>query len=202
LTAIPVDAVRVAAQRGDVIRAVETLYRELDAEIAARSPTCWNKGECCRFSGYGHRLYVTTLEVAYYLARGGEPVGNAAAAAVSHERSLPVLHANHVPSNSNDVCPHAYGGRCHARERRPMGCRIFYCDPAAQHWQGPLTEKYLGKLRNLHERFEVPYLYADWMRVLESLDPAPELSGGAPPVLREVGGVRSSRSRKNPPRSP
>ena len=68
-----------------------------------------------------------------------------------------------------DACPHARDGRCHARDRRPIGCRIFYCDPDAQEWQGPLTEAVLAQLRDLHERFEVPYFYADWMAALKAI---------------------------------
>jgi hypothetical protein len=162
----PVEAARLAALRSDVIDAVRLLYSELDAEIAARSPTCWNKGECCRFGEYGHRLFVTTIEVAYYLSFVCEPVASIPAPAT---RSLPILPAS---AASADVCPHAYGGTCHAREQRPLGCRIFYCDPAAQSWQGPMTERYLAKLRTLHEQFEVPYVYADWMAFLAAIDAA------------------------------
>ncbi len=162
---IAVDAIRSAALRSDVITAVELLYRDLDAGIAAHAPTCWNKGECCRFGEYGHRLYVTTLEAAYYLAV--QPSEQPPAAAES-AASLPVLGS--PPPTSSDVCPHAQGGRCHARAARPMGCRIFYCDPATQHWQGPMTEAYLARLRELHQALGVPYFYADWMKVLEALE--------------------------------
>src|SRR4029078_2332056 len=132
---IPVDLLALTANRADIIDEVAALYRELDAEIAAHSPACWNKGECCRFGEYGHRLFVTTLEVAYYLARpSSDPLTR-----VSSDRSLPVLGSDALLSLAKDICPHAHDGRWHARDRRPMGCRIFYCDAAAQDWQGPLT---------------------------------------------------------------
>lgn len=132
--------------RDDVRTAMDAFYARADAAIAAQPGTCWNKGECCRFGEFGHRLYVTALEVAYYLGNG----------------------ESGVPS-SEDKCPHAFEGKCHARERRPLGCRIFYCDPAAQHWQGPLTERLLGELRHMHDELGVPYFYADWMTVLRQL---------------------------------
>jgi hypothetical protein len=145
---IPVETLREASRRPEVIQAVRNLLDEVDRRIAAATPTCWNKGECCRFGRYGHRLYVTALEVVYYLAG---PAGDAG------------------PEVTEDTCPHARGGRCCAREHRPLGCRVFYCDPAAQAWQGPLTEEMLDRLRRMHTELGVPYLYCDWLTVLHAL---------------------------------
>jgi len=183
---IPVQAILDASRRAEVLAAVEDLYRSLDAEIAALNPTCWNSGACCRFGEYGHRLYVTTLEAAYYwnragedIARRGDPPGECSDESVSTLReitsitALPILTA--PPGNNDpasDVCPHARERACQVRPRRPMGCRIFFCDPAAEPWQGPLTERCLTRMRQLHEDLQVPYCYADWMRVLAALDAA------------------------------
>jgi len=160
---LPLDDVIAAASRADVFEAMRELYAEADRTIAEKNATCWNKGECCRFGQYGHRLYVTALEVAYYLAMGDSP--SPTVTVLPGRSSLPVLNDHSV-----DACPHAFEGKCHARERRPLGCRVFYCDPNAQHWQGPLTEEYLGRLRSLHERLSVPYFYADWMTILGALN--------------------------------
>ncbi len=134
------------AARPEVAAAMEAFYRQLDREIAGYNPICRNRGLCCDFERWGHRLYVTTLEIAYFL---GEI------------ETLPAIIA--------DRCPFAIDGQCTARSRRPMGCRIFYCDPVTTHWQGPLTEKYLACLRDLHVKLNVPYLYMDWMAVLKHL---------------------------------
>ena len=139
-------ALREAARRPEVVAALREFFEETHRLIAAHAPTCWNRGECCRFGRYGHRLYVTALEVVYYLAG---------------QYALPAI--------DEDACPHARDGRCQAREYRPLGCRIFYCDPAAQDWQGPLTEERLTLLREMHESLGVPYFYADWMAVLRAL---------------------------------
>ncbi|NLX14353.1 MAG: hypothetical protein GXY44_11960 [Phycisphaerales bacterium] len=134
------------AARQDVTTAMETFYRQLDREIAEYNPICHNRGLCCDFERWGHRLYVTTLEIAYFL---------------DSLKTFPAINA--------DRCPFAIDGRCTARPRRPMGCRIFYCDPTAAHWQGPLTETYLARLRKLHTDLKVPYLYVDWMAVLRRM---------------------------------
>lgn len=150
---IPVHALLEAARRADVVAAMDAFYHRADQLIAAQPATCWNHGLCCRFGAYGHRLYVTALEAAYYLAAHGPP-----------------------PPAVEDACPHASGGRCHVREIRPLGCRIFFCDPAAAGWQGPLTERLLGELREMHDRLGVAYFYADWMIVLSAVAAA----NGAP----------------------
>lgn len=153
---IPVNDLRVAARRDDVIAAMRAFYAAVDERLARLPGHCANRGECCRFGAYGHRLYVTFLETACFMAwRHGEqaagpdpgPVGDAA----------------------EDVCPFARGGVCTARPARPLGCRIFLCDPAARHWQGPVTEELLGELRGLHRRLDVPWFCADWMAVLAAI---------------------------------
>ena len=205
---LPISDVLAASRRSEVIAAMEAFYAEADRLIAARGPTCWNRGLCCRFGEYGHRLYVTAMEVAYYVARPPRPVPppsepgaqasgrpsepRASVSGPSHPeptcaadvtsalqgralalpvRTEPLTQASRE-AFAADVCPHAVNGICCARDRRPLGCRIFYCDPAAQDWQGPLTEKLLSRLRDLHERYEVPYFYADWMAILRALSEA------------------------------
>ena len=144
---IPVAALHEAAHRSAVVEAMGSFYAEADGLIARQPGTCASRGACCRFGEYGHRLHVTALEVCYYLA-GGEA----------------------SPSISADACPHVCEGKCRAHARRPLGCRIFYCDPCAESWQGPLTEQLLARLRAMHEELNVPYFYADWMAILRSIE--------------------------------
>jgi len=153
---ISVEALYEAAARTDVTAAMQEFYAETDRLIAERQATCWNRGECCRFGRFGHRLYVTAIEVCYYLA--GVDAGSPA-----------MDNAGTRHDDDSDVCPHAHGGICHVRSRRPLGCRVFFCDPAARDWQGPLTEERLAHLRTMHADLEVPYFYADWMTVLRAI---------------------------------
>ena len=136
-----------AAQRPEVISAMRGFFAETDRLVAQEPATCWNKGNCCKFGQFGHRLFVTTLEACYYLSQGDPP-----------------------PPIESDSCPHAFDGKCHARDRRPLGCRIFYCDAIAQAWQGPLTEERLARLRTMHDELDVPYFYEDWMTILRAID--------------------------------
>ena len=40
-------------------------------------------------------------------------------------------------------------GRCTAREARPLGCRIYFCDPSYQSVAPELSEAFLGRLKEL-----------------------------------------------------
>jgi Fe-S-cluster containining protein len=123
------------------------LYDRLAADIAARSPQCWVSGKCCKFDSYGHLLYVTGLEIAWLLRQ---------LPAESRQRlddaDLPGL----------DGCPFQVTGMCSVHAVRPLGCRIYYCDPNAQSWQNPVYEQFLTELRDLHERHGLEYRYMEW----------------------------------------
>ncbi len=154
---IPVGRLRDASRRDDVIAAMRSFYAAVDERLARLPGRCDNRGECCRFGAYGHRLYVTFLETAWFLACLED--ADRATGADRVEACGP----------AEDVCPFARGGVCTTRAGRPLGCRIFLCDPAARDWQGPVTEELLAELRELHRRLDVPYFYADWMTVLAAV---------------------------------
>ncbi len=159
LTTEQIDAIHAAVRREDIRTAMADFYSDLDAAIAAHQPECRNRGACCRFREFGHSLYVTTLEVAYFLARHPSPTTPTA-------RSSP-----------DGCCPFHVNGQCTTRQGRPMGCRIFYCKKELQHWQGPMTEAFLARLKALHARLGVPYLYAEWLATLDAVGSGPQFQG-------------------------
>src|SRR3954467_9945396 len=91
-------------------RAVLQLYAEVDREGAAAGPVCDASGRCCRFKEYGHVLFLSNLEAAVLLAD-----------APAYDKPL-----------SPDFCPFQKEKLCPAREPRPLGCRIYHCDPSYQ----------------------------------------------------------------------
>ena len=119
-------------------RMVLQLYQEVDAEVAAAGPVCISSGRCCRFKDYGHTLFLSNLE-AEVLLDAAPPY------------ATPV---------SADGCPFQQGSLCTAREPRPLGCRIYYCDPNYQETGNAITEKYLLRLKHLAEENAIPYRYA------------------------------------------
>ncbi len=125
--------------------AMQALYAEVDSTVASHSPVCINRGHCCKFDTFGHKLYVTDVELRYF-SEG--------------------MRSSWIEPTGEARCPYQSGGRCNARERRPLGCRIFFCDPAAQAWQGPAYERFLERLKALGESFSVPYRYSEWLSAL------------------------------------
>jgi hypothetical protein len=61
------EAVHLAMDRPDAGAAVRNIYARLQTEIDRRKPICVASGKCCYFESYGHRLYVTTLELAAFM---------------------------------------------------------------------------------------------------------------------------------------
>jgi hypothetical protein len=123
----------------DELRAeVLQIYAEVDRAVAAAGPVCVASGRCCRFKEYGHVLYVSNLEADVLLA-----------AAPPYEQPV-----------TPDYCPFQKDKLCTAREPRPLGCRVYYCDPNYQETGNLLTEKYLQRLKELASAHGVEWRYA------------------------------------------
>lgn len=145
---------------GDVL----ALLAEVDAEVARRGPVCEASGRCCRFEAYGHRLYVTTAEaVVFGVAHvaGREEAEKKQAARVS----LPLYFAG----EKVEGCPYQVEGLCTARQARPLGCRVYFCDPTAKAWQEEVYERFHAQLKALHEKHGVRYGYWEWRVALRGL---------------------------------
>jgi Fe-S-cluster containining protein len=145
------DWVSAASKRSEVRNAVGQIYQQVEQEIALRRPLCVMSGKCCRFDEYGHRLYVTTLELG----------------AFSYE--LAKFAAKPPTGADKGVCPFQSGKLCGVHSIRPMGCRIFFCDPSSTQWQQERYERFQADLKRLHGELQVPYLYMEWRSALELL---------------------------------
>lgn len=141
-------AVRAAASRADVARAVADVYAGVESAVDARRPRCEMSGRCCRFEEYGHRLYVTTLELAAFVAG---------------------LQQAPAPGWDGTGCPFQRARLCTVHPIRPFGCRMFFCDPTSTDWQNEAYERFHGQLTRLHEVLGVPYFYVEWRQALREL---------------------------------
>lgn len=119
-------------------RQVFNIYADAEKEIAAAGPVCVASGRCCRFKEYGHTLFVSNLEAAVLLE--GAP-------------------AYETPVTA-DFCPFQKDKLCDARAHRPLGCRVYYCDPAYQDTGNAITEKYLRQLKDLAATAGIEWYYA------------------------------------------
>jgi Fe-S-cluster containining protein len=144
--------------REKIHRRVLELYQAVDQEVAAAGPVCVASGRCCRFKEYGHVLFLSRLEADVLLDQAPAFVG-------------PV---------SSDFCPFQKENLCTAREPRPLGCRVYYCDPNYQERSQQITEKYLRQLKDLAAAEGVEWLYAPLHHFLnEALDAQKETDRGA-----------------------
>jgi hypothetical protein len=121
-----------------VHRQVLEIYREADAAVAAAGPVCVASGRCCRFKEYGHSLFLSNLEAEVLLA-----------AAPPYEQPV-----------SSDFCPFQKENLCTAREPRPLGCRVYFCDPNYQDKSHEITETYLRRLKALAAEHGLDWQYA------------------------------------------
>ena len=120
--------------------ALTALYRDLDAAVASAGPACALSGRCCRFAEYGHTLFVSVPEMMLLLAEAPAPVR---------------------PLDDGVSCPwQDEGGRCNAREARPLGCRVYYCDESYQETSHALSETFLARLKRLTADLGLPWGYA------------------------------------------
>jgi hypothetical protein len=114
------------------------IYKEVDQAVASAGPVCIASGRCCRFKEYGHVLFVSNLE-AEVLLHSAPP----------YEQPV-----------SADFCPFQKDNLCTAREPRPLGCRVYYCDPSYQATGNRITEDYLQRLKDLANEHAIPWRYA------------------------------------------
>jgi hypothetical protein len=134
-----------------------TLYAALDAAVAAFGPVCELSGRCCRFAEFDHTLFLSSVEAELLLADAPAPA-----------RAL----------DDGATCPwQDAAGRCTARGARPLGCRVFFCDPAYLPHAAGLSEEFLGRLKRLVEDLGLPWDYAPLHRHLHAAAAAGRLPG-------------------------
>ncbi len=126
--------------------ALQFVYRGLDAEVARLAPVCRLSGRCCRFEEYGHTLFVSAPEFAVLLADAPPPSR---------------------PLDDGLTCPWQDArGRCTAREARPLGCRVYFCDPDYEPHAPDLAEAAIARLKKVVDGLGLPWDYAPLHRHL------------------------------------
>ena len=123
----------------EFIHSVLGIYESLDEETPLLDLTCSSCGDCCRFDTSGIRLYLSTGELAA-LSSLDPPVPEA-----------PV----------SGRCPYQVGNECHARNNRPLGCRIFFCENPPGYNMEQEYERWHGAIQSLHQTHCLPYAYVD-----------------------------------------
>lgn len=140
-----------AATSSTIDDALRDMYQRVDDAIAARGPTCWISGRCCNFNAYGHRMYVTGVEIVWVLKKATEP---------SSHKATRGLKVDDV--DLQGACVFQINGMCSIHDIRPLGCRVFFCQEGTQGWQQELYEDFQRELRLLHDNHHLPYQYMEW----------------------------------------
>jgi len=117
------------------------LYISVGEANALLGASCRQDGKCCRFEESDLRLYVTDLEMAYFI----------------HEEKK----TRSIPQKGR--CPFQLGNKCMARRSRPLGCRIFFCDAVLADRINDLYEKFHKRLIALHEKHGLNYSYQEFL---------------------------------------
>ncbi|MEZ6143485.1 MAG: YkgJ family cysteine cluster protein [Zavarzinella sp.] len=144
--------------------ALQQIYTEVAADIAQAGPVCDASGRCCRFKEYGHTLFISHIEAAFLL------------------EDCPPFPAQ----NDGAGCPFQIEGLCTARSNRPLGCRVYYCDPNYEETGNAITEKYLQKLKQLSDRENLGWGYAPLHYFLNSEAAQSRATTRKEPVSPEV----------------
>jgi hypothetical protein len=133
--------------REDPRAALHALYRAVDAEVDRLGPACALSGRCCRFAEYGHTLFLSAPEAALLLDEAPPPSR---------------------PLDRGESCPwQDASGHCTARAARPLGCRVYFCDPGYQGQAERLSEVFIDRLKRLVDDNALPWDYAPLHRHLE-----------------------------------
>lgn len=160
------NAVRNAAGREEVLSAVAGVYADVKKSIDTRKPICDMSGKCCKFEAYGHRLFVSTLELAAFVAGRGK--GNVEPRTMNENQKSASSLVVHRSSSPGD-CPFQVDNLCTVHAIRPFGCRMFFCDPTATDWQQAAYEQFHARLKSLHDELGVDYFYVEWRAALKEL---------------------------------
>jgi len=119
------------------LRELQAIYDEVEAHLTGLGVQCRACGECCDFGRNDYRLYASEVERALVVARHGEP---------------------HLTPEGR--CGFLVAGRCSIHASRPLGCRIFFCDPAHKPREQDLYHAYMSRLHTLTDRLHLPWNYA------------------------------------------
>lgn len=137
-------------------------YDDLEHDLARHEPRCVVSGRCCRFREFDHVLYLSGIEARVLLADAPPPVR---------------------PLDDGATCPwQDNAGRCTAREARPLGCRLYFCDPAFASVMPALSEHYHARLKDIAKGHAADWNYRPLHEHLRLAGPRGEDQTGPKPA--------------------
>lgn len=117
------------ARASPEVLSLRMIYNEADAAVNSAGPVCRSSGRCCRFREWGHTLFLSRLEADFLLSGAPAFVG-------------PI---------DDSFCPFQVKNLCTARDYRPLGCRVYFCDPQYQDKMQEIMELGITRLKALSD---------------------------------------------------
>jgi hypothetical protein len=139
---------------------LEALYARVSDLLAQERPVCQMSGVCCDFPNTDHELWSSGLEVDYARATAGGA----------------------VPRVDSGLCPWHVDGVCAHRTGRPLGCRLYFCDPKWADRMPEVYELFHAELKALHDRFGLDYTYQRFVDAVRDPGGPPALAASEPPA--------------------
>ena len=172
-----------AARDPEIDAEVAAIHDEVAEAVRAAAPLCLASGQCCRFRENRIRLEATGIEVCRCLlltAASGRGIG----------------HADLDQAIEAGTCPWNIDRLCVAREARPSGCRVYYCDPRAKELVPKLQRHAMDRLQAIHVRHRLVWAFGEWREMLRGVMLVAEADGllSLPTAPSANGGSGRSRS--------
>lgn len=140
------EAVELCRSSEAMLEGLRRVYEQADRSLAGQ--VCMGGGVCCKFDLCDHRLYVSSGELA-------------------------LLTLDPPPAPRRALlrrCPYQIGPSCAAYDRRPLGCRVFFCRKIGRGVDLHSTyERLHGEIRNLHQSLWLPYAYGAMLEMMTQL---------------------------------
>lgn len=149
------EAVEHARGKAGVAQRIAEIYDRFDVEFQTRRPRCDQSGKCCHFEEYGHRLFVTTAELASFV--------------LANTRDEAIVW-------DGLGCPYQIDGLCSVHSSRPFGCRVYFCDTSSTQWQQTMYERFHAEIKQLHDELGLDYMYVEWREGLRAIGLAKTIS--------------------------
>jgi len=131
----------------ELLACLREVYARLEADIDSADLECRACGHCCLFDRADHTLFVSTGELALLASQPVRPGCT--------PRPL--------------RCAYQVDSRCTARDRRPLGCRVFFCSQDRRPRYPETYETLHRAVRAAHQRRKLPYRYVELTAALAEL---------------------------------
>ncbi|HON45564.1 MAG TPA: YkgJ family cysteine cluster protein [Planctomycetota bacterium] len=113
---------------------LESIYEDLESELAKLHVKCQCCGECCNFSTNGMRLYIYHIEELYGMEKNQQPY-----------------------TLQQGICCFQKDNLCTSHIYRPLGCRTQFCTITLQ----DIYEQYAHQIILLEQKYNIDYEYKE-----------------------------------------